>query len=168
MSAQPAPATDRFRRARDRGGRYLLRQVRPDGGFGPVERGLASYYKAPQALTVCGASAQAGRLCDWIRRHGFGPQGDFGPRIAETVGYYYLYYNAWVVIGVSPPGPFRPFTPRRRIHPDFPRSGERRLLLEPDGPVRQHTAGSLGGVGRGTGDALRRVTSRPRAEWEPG
>jgi hypothetical protein len=106
VSSQPSPATDRFRRARDRGCEYLIRQLRPDGGFGPVERGLADYYKVPAALAVCGASAQAGRLCDWIRRHGLGPQGDFGPRIPETVGYYYLYYNAWVVIGAHRLGHF--------------------------------------------------------------
>ena len=99
-------ANDRFRRSRDRGCDYLLRQLRPDGGFGPLERGVADYYKAPLALSVCGATAEAASLCDWIRRNGITADGDFGPRMPEAIGYYYLYYNAWVVIGAHRQGHF--------------------------------------------------------------
>jgi len=60
----------------------------------------------PLALQVSGATAEANRVCDWIRRHGITPEGDFGPRPAETVAYYYLYYNAWVVIGAHRQGHF--------------------------------------------------------------
>ena len=95
----PLARSDRFRRGRDLGCGYLLRQLRADGAFGPAERGLADYYKVPLALQVCGATAEAARLLDWVRRNGVTPDGDFGPRIPETLGYYYLYYNAWVVIG---------------------------------------------------------------------
>ena len=57
-TASPA-AANRFCRSRDLGCAYLLRQLRPDGGFGPAERGLADYYKVPLALLVCGATAEA-------------------------------------------------------------------------------------------------------------
>ena len=104
-TASPS-AANRFCRSRDLGCAYLLRQLRPDGGFGPAERGLADYYKVPLALLVCGATAEAARLLDWIRRHGMTPDGDFGPRIPETLGYPYLYYNSWVVIGAHRQGHF--------------------------------------------------------------
>jgi hypothetical protein len=97
---------DRFRQARDRGCDYLLRQQRPDGGFGPEERGLADYYKVPSAYVVCGESMAAARLCDWVRRCGMTTEGDFGPRLPETLDYYYLYYNAWVISGAHRQGHF--------------------------------------------------------------
>lgn len=97
---------DRFRQGRDRGCRFLMRQLRPDGGFGSPERGLADYYKVPLALMVSGASAEANRLLDWIRRHGQGRDGDFGPRLPETDGYYYIYYNIWVIIAAHRQGHF--------------------------------------------------------------
>lgn len=91
---------------RDRGCGYLLKQQRSDGGFGLPERGLADYYKVPLAYLVCGASAGANRLFDWIRKHGMTPNGDFGPRLPETLGYYYLYYNTWIAIGAQRQGHF--------------------------------------------------------------
>jgi len=73
--------------------------MRPDGGFGPKERGLADYYKVPAALQVCGETHAAHRLCHWIRQNGMTAEGDFGPRPAEAHGYYYTYYNTWVILG---------------------------------------------------------------------
>ena len=89
---------NRFRQARDRGGRYLLDQVGEDGGFGDPELGVTEYYKVPAALLVCGFSSAANSLLRWIRRHGFLPNGDFGPRPASALNsYYYTYHNAWVI-----------------------------------------------------------------------
>jgi len=99
-------ATDRFRASRDRGCAFLLSRLRPDGGIGDPARGVADYYKAVLALQVGGASAAAGRLSDWIRRHGVTADGDFGPRPPEAAGYYHLYYNAWVVLGAARQGHF--------------------------------------------------------------
>ena len=75
---------DRFREARDRGGRYLLTQIHDDGSFGDPEQGVTEYYKAPAALMVCGMSGAASRLLDWVRRNGFTPDGDFGPKARRT------------------------------------------------------------------------------------
>lgn len=94
-------STNRFRAARDRGCEYLLKQLRSDGGFGPEDRGLADYYKVPSALQACGETRAANRLCQWVRQHGITPEGDFGPRPPETHGYYYAYYNTWVVLGAD-------------------------------------------------------------------
>ena len=63
-------ASRNYRIGRDRGCAYLLKQQRPEGRFGPPERGLADYYKVPLAYLVCGASAEANRLFEWIRKHG--------------------------------------------------------------------------------------------------
>ncbi len=88
----------RFSKARNRGGRYLLGQVREDGGFGDPVLGVTEYYKAPAAFLVCGLSHAANRLLDWIRRNGFLANGDFGPRPADQLdSYYYTYHNAWVI-----------------------------------------------------------------------
>lgn len=92
-------AANRFRKARDLGCEYLLRQYRNDGGFGDPARGVADYYKAASALQVCGETAVANRLCQWIRRHGITAEGDFGPRQPESCGYFYAYYNCWVILG---------------------------------------------------------------------
>lgn len=88
-----------FRAARDRGCEYLLCQLRPDGGFGAPDRGLADYYKVIGALQVCGETASANRLCHWVRKHGLTADGDFIPRPLEALGYYYAYYNSWVILG---------------------------------------------------------------------
>ena len=96
----------RVRRARDRGFAYLLQQQREDGGFGPPERGLTDYYKVPTAFLVCGGSDSCNRLCHWIRENGMLPNGDFGPRPQEAHGYFYIYYNSWVIIGAHRQGHF--------------------------------------------------------------
>lgn len=88
----------KFREARDRGGAYLLGQIRKDGGFGDSNLGITEYYKIPSAFLVCGFSGAANNLLSWIRRHGFQVNGDFGPRpAADLNSYYYAYYNAWVI-----------------------------------------------------------------------
>lgn len=89
----------RYRIARDRGAAFLLDKLRPDGGFGPQDRGVDNYYKVVSALHVCGESAAANRLCSWIRQHGIQPNGDFGPRPNDMFEYSHAYYNSWIVIG---------------------------------------------------------------------
>jgi hypothetical protein len=91
--------TDDLLRARNRGCDFLLRALRPDGGIGRPERGVADYYKVISALQVCGETRAANQLCDWIRRFGMTPDGDFGPRPSEAAGYFYAYFNSWVVLG---------------------------------------------------------------------
>src|SRR5206468_13066201 len=97
---------ERYRIARDLGCEYLLKQKRADGGFGPPERGLADYYKVPLAYMACGASAEASSLLNWIRKNGLTTEGDFGPRPVDAFGYYYIYYNTWVIIGAHRQGQF--------------------------------------------------------------
>ena len=98
---------NRFREARDRGGRYLLGHVREDGGFGDPELGVTEYYKVPAAFMVCGMTGAASRLLNWIRRRGFRPNGDFGPRPADQLdSYYYTYHNAWVIKAAHRMGTF--------------------------------------------------------------
>ena len=97
----------RFSDARDRGGRFLLGRVREDGGFGNPALGVTEYYKAPAAFLVCGLSHAANRQLNWIRQHGFLPDGDFGPRpAAERNSYYYTYHNAWVIKAAHRMGAF--------------------------------------------------------------
>ena len=96
----------RFRDARDRGCEFLVKQMRSDGGIGELERGVSDYCKVAVALEVCGASAAANRLCNWIRVHGITSSGDFGLRPEEARGYWYTYYNAWIIMGAHRQGHF--------------------------------------------------------------
>ena len=99
----------RFKQARDKGARYLLSQIRDDGGFGDPQRGLCDYYKVPAALHVAGYSAAACQLLKWIRQHGLLPNGDFGPRPLDAdpaQDYGYTYYNTWVILGAHRLGQF--------------------------------------------------------------
>ena len=105
MVIQKLPKS-RFKLGRDKGCEFLKSQLNADGSFGLPERGLADYYKVPLALMVSGASAEANRLFQWIRNNGQTPEGDFGPRPEETVGYPYIYYNIWVIIGAHRQGHF--------------------------------------------------------------
>ena len=98
--------TRRFRDARDTGCSFLLGKMRPDGGYGDPERGVAEYYKVPAALAACGETDTANRLCSWIRKDGVLPNGDFGPRLEFIRGYGYTYYNAWVIKGAHRLGHF--------------------------------------------------------------
>ena len=92
-------SNDRFRAARDRGCACLLRELRSDGSFGDENKGIADYYKVPSALQVCGQTHAANHMCNWVRKNGMTPEGDFGPRPPEAHGYFYTYYNSWVVLG---------------------------------------------------------------------
>lgn len=96
----------RYVQARDGGCQFLLSRLRSDGGFGSADRGVADYYKPPLAFVVCGASAAAARLFDWIRRQGITSDGDFGPRPEEARSYYYTYYNAWIIQAAQRQGQF--------------------------------------------------------------
>ena len=93
-----------YKQARDAGCEYLLRQLREDGSFG--DGTVGDYYKVPAAFQVCGETNAANRLCDWIRKKGMGADGDFGPRTDFTSGYFYAYFNIWVILGAQRLGQF--------------------------------------------------------------
>lgn len=90
--------------ARDKGCEYLLSQIHDDGSFG--DGMLSDYYKVPAALQVCGETNAANRLLDWVRHNGLSNSGDFGPRTEFTSGYFYSYFNIWVIIGAARLGQF--------------------------------------------------------------
>ena len=94
----------RFKKSRDLGALYLLKQMNSDGSFGNIALGLAEYYKVPAALHCAGYNRSATILCDWIRKHGIQSNGDFGPRpnnLKDLWDYGYLYYNTWVILGAQ-------------------------------------------------------------------
>ena len=93
-----------YKEARDKGCEYLLRQLHEDGSFG--DGTVGDYYKVPAAFQVCGATNAANRLCNWIRTNGMGVDGDFGPRTDFTSGYFYAYFNIWVILGAQRLGQF--------------------------------------------------------------
>lgn len=82
----------RIRNARDRGCRWLLYRMQPDGGI------RWGYHKVLSALQVCGENRAANRLCNWILAQEMTPEGDFGKNPA-TKKEAYIYKNAWIVLG---------------------------------------------------------------------
>lgn len=96
----------KFRESRDKGSKYLLSQVKPDGFVGDPSEGVAGYYKPLWALQSCGETKAANRLCDWVRKDGITPEGDFGPRPDFFKGPAHLYPNAWTVIAAQRLGQF--------------------------------------------------------------
>ena len=95
---------NKYKNSRNRGGQYLLKQLHDDGSFG--NQTVLDYYKAPAAFQVCGQSRAANRLCSWIRKVGMSSDGDFGPRTEFTSGYFYAYFNIWVILGAQRLGQF--------------------------------------------------------------
>lgn len=90
----------RYREGRDKGCTWLMKKLHADGRFGDGHPDVREYYKVPCAFLVCGESEAAGRLLNWVRKHGITPEGDFGPRPPEGKDeYWYTYTNSWVVIG---------------------------------------------------------------------
>lgn len=88
----------RYREGRDRGAAWLMQKLHADGSFGDGPPDVREYYKVPVALMVSGESEAAGRLLNWVRKHGMTPDGDFGPRPGGQDEYWYSYTNSWVVI----------------------------------------------------------------------
>jgi hypothetical protein len=85
--------------ARRRGTDWLLSQLNDDGSIGPVDQGF-NYYRLPWTFTVGGATLHAVRLCDWVRKEQFSPDGDFvgaSPRGVEA----YAYENATFIFGAQ-------------------------------------------------------------------
>ena len=99
--AMKNPTQSQFRQARDRGCAFLLECQHADGSVGPPQRGVADYYKVPAAFQVCGKTYAASRLCSWIRERGILPNGDFSPRPPQAAGFYYAYFNSWVILGAD-------------------------------------------------------------------
>ena len=91
--------TDRFKKSRDVGCAYLLKQRGEHGEFPAEEPELVGYYKTLTAFQVCGFNDVANQLCRWIRTEGMTRDGDFGPKGELATGYAYAYFNAWVVMG---------------------------------------------------------------------
>ncbi len=98
--------SEQFKQGREKGTEYLLRQLSSNGQFGNPEAGVTDYYKVPSAFQVSGRTQSANLLIDWIRKNGFKPDGDFGPRPGDNDLYYYLYFNSWVIIGAQRLGQF--------------------------------------------------------------
>lgn len=90
----------RYLEAREKGVRWLLRQINSDGSIGPVEEGV-NYYRVPWALAVCGHTKEAIGLVEWIRRNMFTAEGDFAGRFprGDYERAYYAYPNANLVYG---------------------------------------------------------------------
>lgn len=93
------PGLARLCGARDRGGAYVLRRQRADGG-------VAVHFKGLSALQVCGYSRAANRLCEWIRHRWMG-SGEFRmPPFKTSPEKNPIYPASWIVTGAHRLGQF--------------------------------------------------------------
>ena len=99
-------ALDRFAKGRDRGGDYILAQMRPDGTIEDSNRIVWMYWGVPIALAVSGHSAAAARFFRWIRNNVFTSEGDFGTSAEKKQSGSYAYQNAWLIEGAHRLGQF--------------------------------------------------------------
>jgi hypothetical protein len=100
------PPSTSYREARDRGGEFLLRQLRSPEELARITGSVSEYYKIPMALLVCGHTGEAARLLHWVRGGAITAEGDFGPRGGGAIGYYHVYFNVWILMGAARLGQF--------------------------------------------------------------
>ncbi len=74
-------ALQRVRTARHRGAQFLLSVIRDDGSVARTEKRV-TWYRLPWALAVCGETATASRVIDWIDRECFDDERGFHGGIA--------------------------------------------------------------------------------------
>ena len=98
-SDESKEVAEQFKRSRDRGCAFLLKELGANGAFPAGEPEVGQYYKTLTAFQVCGHNDAANRLCRWIRAEGMTADGDFQPRGESTSGHAYAYFNAWVILG---------------------------------------------------------------------
>ena len=98
-------ALDRFAKGRDRGGDYIIKQMRPDGTIENSRDIVWQYWGIPIALAVSGHSAAAGRFFNWVRNNVFTPEGDFGSGENKQSSSS-PYPNAWLIEGAHRLGQF--------------------------------------------------------------
>lgn len=89
---------------RDKGARWLLDQLQPDGALGDPAEGFR-FYRAPWTFTQVGATDAAAAVCGWVRREMLTPDGDFGGpyRVLRDA---YAYRNATFVMGAHLAGQY--------------------------------------------------------------
>lgn len=89
---------EQYREAQRKGVEYILKYANPDGSIGPAKKAFL-YYRTPWALASAGEIEAATKLCNWIREHQFGENGDFVGVTPRPFVDHYLYMNALLVIG---------------------------------------------------------------------
>lgn len=80
-SAAISQALQRVRTARQRGAQFLLNVIRDDGSVARTETRI-TWYRLPWALAVCGETAVASRVLNWIDRECFDDERGFHGGIA--------------------------------------------------------------------------------------
>lgn len=104
MSEEKRRLLAAYTEVRDKGTRWLLQFMNPDGSLGNPAEGFY-FYRAPWTFTQVGATDAATAICGWIRRHMLTPEGDFtGPyRVSRDA---YGYRNATLIVGAHKAGQY--------------------------------------------------------------
>jgi hypothetical protein len=70
-----------YEETRANGARFLLANIGRDGEVADSQRPRVSYYRLPWALQLCGETATAFRVLDWIERNRIGDDGRCAPGV---------------------------------------------------------------------------------------
>ena len=73
---------ERFKKARDKAGAFLVTRQHPDGSYDVSEAGVGKYFGVPIALQVSGHSKAASRLLHWVRTNAMKPRGGLRTKAA--------------------------------------------------------------------------------------
>src|SRR5438105_8443277 len=86
-----------YRDARDRGTRWLMKQMNADGSLGDVRDGFY-FYRAPWTFATTGETDAASAICGWVRKHMLTAGGAID-RPYRASGYAYAYTTSACIIG---------------------------------------------------------------------
>jgi len=89
----------------ERGARWLLALVQPDGSLARGNR-LSAYYKTPFALTITGHVTQAERMLDYVAARFLGSDGDLDGSGVEWYERFRIYPHAWLACAAMTRGRF--------------------------------------------------------------
>ncbi len=86
-----------YRDVRDKGTRWLLKQINTDGSIGDVREGFY-FYRAPWTFAATGETDAAAAICGWVRKNMLNSRGAIDGAYRPS-GYAYAYANSAFIVG---------------------------------------------------------------------
>jgi len=99
---------EKYRRAAEKGVKWILSCLYPDGSFGPAAKEFSYYYKTAWALIDTGYMIEAMKLLDYVKKTHLMDDGDFNQKLGKHVDdpIWHAYLNTWLIIGAHKLGRF--------------------------------------------------------------
>jgi len=89
----------RYRETINKGIRYIVSEINPDGSMNPREKGAFAFYKIPWALVLSGRYEEAEKVIRRIVEDTMNEEGDLKTEKRQKFHLdYYTYENAWIAL----------------------------------------------------------------------